>query len=87
MEHTFTVVLLHDVRKQRGGDRRSAPFSKGSAEPFETECSADHTASVLGVSGRSVEGLRAGTGAVAGAGVVGKEETQATGTAEVNRRA
>jgi hypothetical protein len=26
----------------------SAPFSKGSAEPFETERSADHTASVLG---------------------------------------
>ncbi len=32
-----------------------------------------------------MEGLRAGTGAVAGAGVVGKEETQAARTAEVNR--
>ena len=48
-----------DVRKQRGGDRRSAPFSKGSAEPFETERSADHTASVLGVSGSTVKRERA----------------------------
>jgi len=49
-----------DVRKQHGGDRRSgATRIKGSAEPLKTERSADHTASVLGVSGSTVKRARA----------------------------